>query len=281
MFMKKYILPLALFAAVSSTHAVVVVTTGNGDNNGPNDTSIQIAAGDYSSPLINGTETVNASNPITGVEFAPNFTLYSTASLTGTGSENITNPVVQSYQRELVGGNRQGVSLDNNNVDFDGYFALVYEQSSWSALTTGNVTVDGTSSMIYDTTETAGAFGNDFAYVIQNGSNFYHTPGVHQNTVDDGITGLDTMMWYSFDPTADGFNISNFSSPSGGVAGSTLTNITGVGVIMHSSRLAGQSLGDLNYAGFSADLTAIPESSSYGLIIGFAVLGAIIIRRRK
>lgn len=88
-----------------------------------------------------------------------------------------------------------------------------------------------------------------------------------------------TANWYSFDPTANAL-FWNVSSPGSTVAGSTLTNITALGVYIQHELFDGRTGGAALQGFDSLQVTAIPEPSALGLLVG-ASAALLALRRRR
>lgn len=89
-----------------------------------------------------------------------------------------------------------------------------------------------------------------------------------------------TDNWYSFDPTANAL-FWNIGSPGSTVAGSTLTNITALGVYIQHELFDGTTGGAALQGFNSLQVTAIPEPSALGLLVGASVALLALRRRRR
>jgi len=280
--MKKLLTILFSLSFTSVSWGAVVIQTDRGAVTNSTIENTAISGSDFSSTIGNASTEVatgTSSSPAAGT--IPAFTFYGSTSMTGDGTTATPTDVLQSYTRIFNNNSfhRFGATINDANVPAsETYYAFVWEQANWQALTTGEVTVDATSSIIYDTANVVGSFGNDYAFVLQNGSSFYYTTPVSQTVIDDGLTNLAAVEWFLFDPTANNFgfsNVSDYRTPSGGVLGSTLTNIVGVGGLVYSANASGTSANSF----FSAELVAVPEPSTFVML--FMSMGLLFLFRRR
>lgn len=180
-----------------------------------------------------------------GTEAAPDMlriTSVASGTATGVTASNIFNFIT------LWQAPSSGLFDSNSTLEF-----TAYRQSNVSLHRRWAVVADGTLYVSAATTETYGNSNN--ISTIANSS-------------------PDSELWYSWAPGAD-LSVPNLTS---GVAGSTLSNITHVGIYGNHTALNNQQI---NITTFDATLTAVPEPSTYAALLGALALGMVAWRRRR
>lgn len=180
---------------------------------------------------------------------------------------------------------RRQFTLNGSAADYQYTDALYFNQADWSSLTSGQVGF-GTTEVAFSLT-TAGfatATTGQIRWLLQDNGNFYVSNTTYASAVSAAysMTGSAATAdtWALYAPTASDLRI-----PTSGytISGSTFQNITAVGWVLDvpkfnnggSSTAVGVAVNS-----FSSDLVAVPETSSYALILGALALGTMLMRRR-
>ncbi len=111
----------------------------------------------------------------------------------------------------------------------------------------------------------------DIRFVVKQGGSYY----VSTTNKTDLTTGV-----FSINPTSSTWASINTSTYAiGSIGAITFNNIEAVGIYYNMSRTGGQLLAQFN--DFQADLSVIPEPSTFAALAGLAALGLTATRRRR
>lgn len=154
---------------------------------------------------------------------------------------------------------------------------LMVQQSDWNALTSGTVGFNSTSSMTLDLDDNGGMTTNS-AFVVLNNGQYY----VSQLTQGKSLTTLSfdaAAEWAAFDPT--NFNTVDFSTLSfSAQTASFFSDIEAVGFYWQANA-TDKTDPKFSLFQFEVDAVAVPEPSTYALLLGATGLLTVLLARRR
>ena len=116
---------------------------------------------------------------------------------------------------------------------------------------------------------------NDIRWVVQNGSEFFISQGTGASLLNPNA-----QNWAPYNPTSDAYGL-DFSKVVDDYTARVFDDVQAVGFLVYTIDGGDQVINARAWATLgNVQITAIPEPSTYAALLGLAVLGLVMVRRR-